>query len=113
MTYTDIIGKAADQATVVAAVAAMRAAEFSLCGMLGNPLLDEGGNEIARTRQGMPATSYTDPDSGETVQVAATGDGASWYFGGRIAGSVSVDVAAYGLTACPAAEAAQVLGVWA
>ncbi|MDR3418684.1 MAG: hypothetical protein P4L83_21130 [Nevskia sp.] len=100
MIYTDILGKAADRATVVAAVAAMRAAGLHDLAMLGDPVLDAQGNELARTLQAS----------------AEKGDGVSFYFAGRTvapAAAGGVDVTAFGLAACTAEECAAVLGVWA
>ena len=93
--YTDIRGRAASQVAIVAAVAALRAAGLVSgdAGMLGDPVLDDAGEEVARTRQGTAG---------------------AWYLALRTsAAAQDVDVTQFGLEPCTAEECAAVLGVWA
>lgn len=64
--------------------------------------------------QGMPASSYTDSDTQQVVQVPATGDGSSFYIGIRSeVATIAFDPSAYGMTVSDPMESASVLGVWA
>lgn len=64
--------------------------------------------------KGTPASSFTDPDSGEIIQIPARGDGSSWYVDIRSdQASVVFDPSQYGMTVTDREESAEVLGVWA
>lgn len=93
--------------------------------MLGTPR-DSSGNPTADPKQiawrgdpGRAATSYTDPTTGQTVNVPAAGDPSLYYVAIRAEttptqiAAAGIDPATYGLTVCDAATSAAVLGVWA
>jgi hypothetical protein len=86
--------------------------------MLGDPR-DTQGNVVTTApafvgRQGIPASSYTDPQ-GTIITIPAKGDPGCWYVAIRTQvdpSTLPLNPADYGLETCPADESAAVLGVW-
>jgi hypothetical protein len=121
--YTDYLFKTPSLPTATGALAALVAAGVLAAGevpqnMLGDPqtVTVASVTVTIRARQGWAASSYTDPDSGQVVTVAAAGDPTQWYLSIRSyvpPGAQPVDPTAYGLVASDPAESASVLGVWA
>jgi hypothetical protein len=103
--------------------------------MLGDPR-DSSGNIVTAVdangalighaftgRPGIPASSYTDPNSGETVNVPAAGDPTMMYMHLRspvsqaqsaaLQAQLNLSPAGYGITPSDPVVSAAVLGVWA
>lgn len=84
----------------------------------GNPVSDPA-TAAWRGDPGTAASSYTDPDTNQQVNVPARGDPTQFYVAIRATdtpeavAAAGINPADYGLTVCDPAESAAVLGVWA